>query len=540
MTIKLDPTGPLHAESRPDRFWSTTNVGEAMPGVATPLGWSLWAPAVDLGVRDCFARMGALRRDEVKVQADPNDAVTAAFYGRAALNVNFFCEMGGLLPGSGPDAIARQLLGEVPAGIPLATSKRRMPFVAVKMPYALATIRKDVLSRSAPIHRWWQSWVPRFDDLDEAGARRALAEGRDHFYEAICVQAGGVFIGVQAVYDQLLVLIEKAGLDHAQANALVAGQGSHAETDIIFDLWKMGRGMLDLAGFLREHGYHGPLEGEVSGRVWREDPTPVQRLADQYAGLDAAHDPAIAAADRTRLREQAEQELLAKLPSLQRPLAKLVLKMAVARIPLRGVAKAAYLQALDVARGSARRLGAHLGADGRLDDPEDIFLFGVDELTAAALPPNAKEIAAQRKAQRAEFARHDIPTHWQGKPEPFEVTPAGLGEEDSPVTGIGASGGIVEGPVRIVHDPAFGDIEPGEVLVCVTTDPSWAAVLFLASALVVDIGGLLSHAAVVAREVGVPCVVGTGNGTRVLCTGDIVRVDGNEGTVTILKRETPA
>jgi len=56
----VDPTGPLHSVSGPQSYWSTTNVGEALPGVATPLGWSLWGPAVELGVRDCFALMGAL------------------------------------------------------------------------------------------------------------------------------------------------------------------------------------------------------------------------------------------------------------------------------------------------------------------------------------------------------------------------------------------------------------------------------------------------------------------------------------------------
>ncbi len=540
MAITLDPTGPTHAESGPDTFWSTTNVGEAMPGVATPLGWSLWGPAVDLAVRDCFARMGALPRSEVTVQTDPNKAVTAAFYGRAALNVNFLCEMGGLLPGGGPESIARNLLGEVPAGIPLATSKRRMHAVALRLPYAMATIRKDVIGKSAPIHGWWQSWVPRFDGLDEAGSRRALAEGRDHFFETIRVQAGGVFIGVNAVYEQLLGLIAKAGLDAEQANAIVSGQGSHAETEIITDLWKMGRGTLDLDGFLRRHGYHGPLAGEVSGVVWREDSSPIVRIAEQYGNRDAADDPAKAAAERVRLRIAAERDLLAKLPKTKRPGAKLVLKMAVDRIPLRGVAKAAYLQALDVSRGSARRLGTHLAADGRIDEVEDVFLFSVDELTRAALPPNAKELVAERKAQRAQFQQHDITAHWQGKPVPFAIKVAGTGAEsadaDGMIKGIGASGGIVEGVVRIVHDPAFTEVEPDEVLVCVTTDPSWAAVLFLSSALVVDIGGLLSHAAVVAREIGVPCVIGTGNGTQVLRTGDLVRVDGNSGTVTILKR----
>jgi phosphohistidine swiveling domain-containing protein len=544
MTIETDPTGPLHSVSGPDTFWSTTNVGEALPGVATPLGWSLWGPAVELGVRDCFARMGALPRDEVRIPAGVDDRLTSVFYGRAALNVNFFCEMGGRLPGTGPDAIARNLLGEVPAGIPLENTMSRMPSVAVRMPHALITIRKDVIARTAPVKGWWQGWVPRLGGLDERGARAGLAEARDQFTEMIRVQAGGVFIAVQSVYDQLLALIEKAGLDPAQANALVAGQGSHAETDIIFDLWRMGRKELSLDRFLTLHGYHGPLEGEVSGRVWREDSTPVERLAAQYAERTDDQNPAIAAAERTTARIEAEKALLAGLPRLQQPGAKLVLKLAVSRIPLRGVAKAAYLQSLDVARGTARRLGALYAEDGTLEDAEDVFLFEVGDLVDG-LPANAKELAADRRAQRAEFLRHDIASHWGGEPLPFEITPSGTGSQQpsdvsagkgAAVSGIGASGGVVEGAVRIVHDPTFTDIEPDEVLVCVTTDPSWASVLFLSSALVVDIGGLLSHAAVVAREVGVPCVIGTVDGTKVLRTGDRVRVDGNAGTVTVLER----
>ena len=104
------------------------------------------------------------------------------------------------------------------------------------------------------------------------------------------------------------------------------------------------------------------------------------------------------------------------------------------------------------------------------------------------------------------------------------------------LTGQGASSGIVEATVVVVDDPAEVDIEPGQVLVARTTDPSWTGVMFLSGALVVDIGGLLSHAAVVAREIGVPCVMGTGNGTQVLRTGDRCRVDGTAGTVEVLER----
>jgi pyruvate,water dikinase len=536
MAIQVDPTGTLHTESTPGHFWSTTNLGEAMPGVASHLGWSIWRKA-DLGIRDCFVRLGALPRSEVRIDPDPNKRTVGIFYGRAALNVNFFCEMGGLLPGSGPDAIAKQLLGEVPAGVPLSRSKRRMGHVMARMPKEMVTIRKDVITRAKPMHDWWESTVPKLATMDEATVKVTLAEADDRFTEAIKIQAGGVFIGVQGVYDQLLTLINKAGLDAAAANAITAGQGSHAETEIIFDLWRLGNGQLDLDTFIKRHGYHGPEVGEISSVSWRENPEPIKRLAEQYKGRP---DPHVQSEEKVRGRIAAEQDLLAKLPRSRRAGAKLVLKMAVARIPLRGVAKATYLQVMDVARGSARRLGDLLAADGRLADREDIFLFTVEELTAPQLPANMRALADERRAQREDFKRHDIPTHWEGTPIPFELEALGTGSEAAGeggvVKGIGASGGVIEGPVRIVHDPAFSEIEPDEILVCVTTDPSWAAVLYVSSALVTDIGGLLSHAAVVAREIGVPCVVGTGNGTKVLKDGDFVRVDGNEGTLTILKR----
>jgi pyruvate,water dikinase len=101
------------------------------------------------------------------------------------------------------------------------------------------------------------------------------------------------------------------------------------------------------------------------------------------------------------------------------------------------------------------------------------------------------------------------------------------------VTGLGVSPGIVEGRVRLIRDPADvdADVEPGEVLVCPTTDPSWLALMTIAAALVIDIGAAASHGAIVARELGVPCVIGTRTGTSDLRDGDRVRVDGSTGVV---------
>jgi pyruvate,water dikinase len=238
---------------------------------------------------------------------------------------------------------------------------------------------------------------------------------------------------------------------------------------------------------------------------------------------------------RTREREAAEKALLARTPAYQRPIAKLILKLAVARIPLRGVAKEALIRCLDVCRAAARRMGTLLVEQGVLTEVDDVFYFTADELIAG-LPANARELAVERRAIREELLKVDIPRTWEGTPAAVVIEPPAEAGTGDLVTGIAASGGVVEGTVRVVHDPTEVDVEPGEIIVSPTTDPSWAAVLFLATALVVDIGGPLSHAAVVSRECGIPCVIGTDNGTAVLRTGDFVRVDGNRGTVEILKR----
>jgi pyruvate,water dikinase len=117
----------------------------------------------------------------------------------------------------------------------------------------------------------------------------------------------------------------------------------------------------------------------------------------------------------------------------------------------------------------------------------------------------------------------------------------GVGEvsakDVSELKGFASSAGVVEGKVRVLKrlDEIVG-LEPGEIMVCPTTNPSWAPVFTKIKAAVTDIGGLTSHAAIVCREYGVPSVTGTGVATSVIKTGDTIRVDGDTGVVTILER----
>ncbi|HTI75771.1 MAG TPA: PEP-utilizing enzyme, partial [Mycobacterium sp.] len=213
-----------------------------------------------------------------------------------------------------------------------------------------------------------------------------------------------------------------------------------------------------------------------------------------------------------------------------------------ALIPMREVGKAGFLHAIDGARCAARSYGDVLVAAGLLDARDDVFFLTYDELIAGVSTPQ-QAVVAERKANHAEYQTLDVPQAWTGNPSAAVATPKAA---DQPVagveriTGIGVFGDAeVSGRARVALDPATVDLEPGDVLVCRTTDPSWTPLFLVAEALVIDTGGQMSHGAIVARELGVPCVINTLTGTRDIPDGAHVTVNGTTGVVTI-RATTPA
>lgn len=128
-------------------------------------------------------------------------------------------------------------------------------------------------------------------------------------------------------------------------------------------------------------------------------------------------------------------------------------------------------------------------------------------------------------------------------PPPTPAEPAGPAREEAPaparqLKGLGASPGVVWGRARVVLSPReTGALRHGEILVCPRTDPDWTPLLGVASAIVTDSGGALSHAAVVAREYGIPAVVATGCATRLIQSGQLIRVDGTQGIIDLQPNE---
>ena len=186
-------------------------------------------------------------------------------------------------------------------------------------------------------------------------------------------------------------------------------------------------------------------------------------------------------------------------------------------------------------RRVALELGEQLVQAGVLNEVEDVFHLQLDELESfgKSWPPSDQAVAqirslvVRRKAKRESLANKPMID-----PRLFAVTSQGQAGEDVLLKGTSGSPGVARGPAKIVHDVSeFGRLQAGDVLVAPVTNPAWTPLFQRAAAVVVDTGGSASHAAIVAREYGVPAVMGTMNGTKELKDGQWIQVDGSRGLV---------
>jgi phosphohistidine swiveling domain-containing protein len=521
---------PLHKPGNPQTHWSTDNVGEAVPGVVSPLGWSIWESVSDRGLRQLSYSLGIFDRREYRGPAPGEDPIIQVFYGRIAMSMEWLGLVGDRMPGTTGSKAIEGMLGRVPETMSFHPTRRRYPVVAWKLPLAAFRAPREIRGLAPTTDAWWRRQVATIPGAHEGRARTTLVDAAGRFGHVMTVHAIGLFAAITPLIQMLTQLVERTGVGDV---GTLSGTGG-AEMKMVEDIWRASRNDLTMAQVVAAHGYHGPREGEISSRVWREDSGPLEHLIATYRGQGESESPINRDAEAREHLPRMQQELLHALPAVQRPAARLLLRHAARTIPLRGVGKASFLQAFDVMRACSRRLGELMAADGRLDESDDVYYLTLDELTGL-LPADAKELVADRKAVRSEYESMWLPASWRGTPDATGHAPH---EDDTAavITGIGASSGTAEGAVRVVTDPSFTDIEPGAVLVSHTTDPSWASVMFVSKALVVDTGGMLSHAAVVARELGIPCVVNTRTATDRLNDGDHVRVNGSNGTVEILSR----
>lgn len=519
---------PLHQDCDAPITWTTVNLAEAFPGVPTPLTWTVVGPVFEAMARGGWVMIGVMPRSYAAVPANVEDRLMTIFHGRPAFSLQAWRLFGDSMPGTSAEAVETQIFG---AGSTAGSSanRRRYPVVAAKMPLAARRSRLAMLELAGTTDRWWRASV----SVPDLSRRELLDLLRDAQARILTIGSHHTVLSMLAfaAYEQVRLLSSHAGMPGLETEVLGGDGADEART--VEDLWQLSRDRIGRAEFLERHGFHGPAEGELATPSWRQSDAPLEALLATYRKLDDDASPAAGRADRLAVRDAAERRLLAALGPARRAQARLLFAMAHRYMPLRELGRCTFLKAIDVARHAALEIGAALARDGLLDTAEDVYQLCLHELDDP--PADARELVRARRVRHADYSGLELPDIFTGNPVPV---PIGTDGGDAAVTGLGVSSGIVEGRARVIVELGDDEIESGEILVCRTTDPGWASYFFVAGGIVIDVGGPISHGAIVARELGIPCVINTRNGTQRLHTGDLIRVDGAVGTVTPLEKES--
>lgn len=532
----VDFLDPVHGSSEPNLFWTTANIGEAAPAVMTPLCWSLWGPGNELAVRETWHRFGMLGPEEIYVDPDQSNRLTGVFFGRQALNMAEIRRYVDRFPGISADDFELGLAGALhadPAPFVRLTPRQQRGVAAV-----VDAVRRTHSTRlhqmAVDQQRWWRREV--LSRTEPGNPKARLDEAFDRFVRSIGIHNETRLLVVAAMSSIHRIAASVDRLDLVPA--VTAAFGDVAELSMGNDLWEVASGILPLGTFIQRHGFHGENEGNPAGRSWRENPRLLDPTLAALRVRDSYQHPRQRASAAVARQQQAVHELKELISADDRTELATALTEAATAVRETEVGKGAFLTAVDGFRCAARDLGAQLADLGRIADSEDVFFLTLDEFRDDAGGPLRDRIAFRRERWTAHRSCH-IPHTFRGMPEPIAQATDRVKVGDV-ITGIGASAAVHQGRVRVVHRTDDEDaLEPGDVLVCEATDPSWTPLFLLADAVVVDIGSVGSHGAIIARELGLPAVINTGDGSRRLRDGDQVIVDGNSGTVTVVAVHEP-
>jgi phosphohistidine swiveling domain-containing protein len=293
-----------------------------------------------------------------------------------------------------------------------------------------------------------------------------------------------------------------------------------------------------LAQFLATYGHRSVNELDMGMPRWSEDPTYVFGVLASYLQLrDVAQAP-------DRQFERAAQEAQAMLAELTRRarrasllrglLVGFFLRRARALGGLREMPRFALALLLAQARALLSPVGDALVRAGQLDHAADIFFLSLPEVHAALDGANVRSIVRERRTQYGqERTRRHVPLVLLSDGTEPTIEPAAPASADQVLRGTAASPGRVTAPARVILDPHAAQLAQGEILVAPSTDPGWTPLFLMAGGLVMGTGGAMSHGAIVAREYGIPAVVGVAGATERIHTGQSVTVDGTTGIVAL-------
>ena len=533
-----DPvTGEWNDSLLGDFLWSNVNTSEALPDVMTPSTWSLW--------QYYYVDTNPIRLPE-------EYPFCGNLAGRAYLNLSLAIS---LYRSVGKD-IRREMHADI---IGLAQTGMDVPLIPFPPLAAIWMVLPGMLKARRFARRdpqrlaaflssnpgWCRARSERVQGIAEKTALLTFwnEELKPRFQDS-CRYLRSVTMLFTDPATRLRLELQRLVGENDSGTILsnLAGESAGLESlGPLVGLAQVGRGELSRAAYMERYGHRGPHELELYAPGAEEDPDWLEKKLTDFL-LSPTDVSALLASQRAKSREawrRLELKSPRKAGRLQQQL-KTVAAAARAREAVRS--EVTRLTRL------VRRFVLRAGQSSGLED--GVFFLSLGEIEAAlsGVPAGPESIAVRQQAYRRQSAlppyppviigRFD-PYHWAADPQRrsdlFDSRQTAARAVSAVIRGFPGAAGRVEGLVRRIDKPEEGSaLRPGEVLVTATTNIGWTPLFPRLAAVVTDVGAPLSHAAIVARELGIPAVVGCGDATARLKTGDRVRVDGARGLVEIL------
>ena len=568
----------------PDDLWTRANAGEVLPGVMTPLNWAYSEDDFDELFGASYKRMGAHQFNEGNFVQLLYGRVYFNFGLMASALIEFGAPTGDFISNvGGPGTEVEEGLFPDQGFRPLRMLKH-LPGIVRQWFWIRGLQRrfkKQVAESEAKVLELRKLDLRSMSDGELADFGESLEELLMPRLMLLMDAQGNVFAQMAFVR----YMLKRWLGDEDLVNDLMTGISGVKTAEANIELWRIARRartneraraiieasspdellpaleaepaaaslVAELHDYLRDYGHRAADELEVRNPRWVERPGPLMSAFRGYVLAGEDLDPEEFEKRQLEKRLEAEADVkhrltggLAKFFPWRWLVFRGTLREAQDYLPLRENPKFYLLKLSLYARYATVELARRWQAAGYLETEDDIFFLRIEEfrefarLTDEKRPARMTELKPLIAARRAEwesYNRVDPPmvlrTEELDKPLAELVPEAAAEPVASTLKGIAASKGVATGKARVITDPSQGGLEAGEILVAPFTDPGWTPFFPLAAAIVMDLGGMLSHGAVVAREYGIPAVVNTRLATKQIKTGQMITVDGLAGTVTI-------
>ena len=562
-------------DNPPSKKWplyTRGNVGEVFPEVVLAFTWDLYGQAAEDGWRDAYVRFGLITDDDFP--PDESMIILGVFGGYCFINASYVRMVGVRAPGSTVEVIDQQFFGEsdAPAYVPRDGDKnlRATLRLGKKVFQLLTTKELPALEEDKVRVATWAAGFPGADASDDtllAGIVGFSPLFRDLFARHIegtfsvavvsglvhdlCVKVdkghqlvsllGGIGDVESAAPSNAMWILARA-VEQTPAVAAAFDAGVPGILERLANEPSAAEWLADFQAFIDDFGSLGPNEWDLGSDPWELRPELALAAIDRMRAADTSHDPVAQAARLTDERREAIADVRGALNPIDRKLFDKALRATTILSQGRERSKTTVIRAIHTVRKAHRTLALRAAERGGPADPIDSAMLTLDGFREFLADPGSQlERIAERRARHAELSGRippfvfsgDVPSldTWASRDRTVDSTVVG-----QTIQGIPGCPGVAQGRARVVLDAADpGDLGPGDVLIAPITDPSWTPLFLAAEAVVVDVGAVMSHAVIVSRELGIPCVVSAVDATLSIPDGALIEVDGNNGTVRILE-----